>query len=112
LSALETQPLLVPALISKAPEGAVEAVSPLGVILQRTVLAFHLLGQPVLDAEIASPMLSWACWPWNGVLVVYGDKTTESQSARRTNGRRRLFAGIPYALFFQSVGNEVNCASL
>jgi hypothetical protein len=71
-----------------APDGAVcGCLRPLGPGSLPDVLAPHSLGQPVLDGAIAPSMLSWACWPWNGVLVVYG---IEPQSHRahgeRTNG--------------------------
>ena len=43
--------------------------------------------------------------------VVYENKTTESQSAQRTNGRRRLLPRSKYAILFKYC-NKMNFTSL
>jgi len=57
------------------------------------MLALHPLGQLAFDEEIAL-YVRLGVLTMGGVLVVYGNKATESQSARRTNGRRTTIISV------------------
>jgi hypothetical protein len=63
------------------------------------VLALQSLGEPLEEALSVKPGMRAV----GGMLVVYGKKTAESQSARRTNGRRRLLSQMQSFAYFMNL---------